>query len=121
MVGYTPQVAAAVWTGSGNSTSPIYDSWGSPEYGSDLPGKTWKLFMDTYLAGKPALPMATRQLIVGGTNLVNPPKPSTSASSSVVPTSPTSASSSAVAPVETPSPSVTGSASVPAGGAAQSP
>ena len=67
---------------SGNSTAPIYDAWGSPNYGSDLPGKTWKLFMDTYLAGKPALPMATRQLIVGGTNLVNPPKPSTSASSS---------------------------------------
>jgi membrane peptidoglycan carboxypeptidase len=62
MVGYTPQVSAAVWVGTGYS-KPIFNSSGSPEYGSDLPGQTWKLFMDTYLAGEPNLQMATEQMI----------------------------------------------------------
>ena len=62
MVGYTPQVSAAVWVGTGYS-KPIFNSSGSPEYGSDLPGHTWKLFMDTYLAGEPNLQMATEQMI----------------------------------------------------------
>ena len=66
MVGYTPQVSAAVWVGSGNSTTPIVNAYGAPEYGRDLPGKTWALFMNTYLAGKPNLPMATKQMITGG-------------------------------------------------------
>lgn len=68
MVGYTPQVSVAVWAGSGNSRNPIYNSYGGAEYGSDLPGKAWKLFMDTYLAAKPSLPMATTQMITGGIN-----------------------------------------------------
>ena len=64
MVGFTPQVATAVWVGSGNSTSPIVNSYGAPEYGRDLPGQAWKLFMDTFLAGQAGkLPMPTKQLI----------------------------------------------------------
>ncbi|MDT4932513.1 MAG: hypothetical protein QOK11_405 [Pseudonocardiales bacterium] len=92
MVGYTPQVSAAVWTGSGNSVTPIFNSYGGAEYGSDLPGKTWKLFMDTYLTGKPNLPMATSQMIHGGQNTAPTPTPtptptrSTSASKSPTPT-----------------------------------
>jgi membrane peptidoglycan carboxypeptidase len=62
MVGYTPQVSAAVWVGTGLS-KPIYNADGSPLYGADLPGKTWKLFMDTYLAGRPKLTLATKQMI----------------------------------------------------------
>ena len=50
MVGFTPQVSAAVWVGTG-LTKPIYNADGAPMYGADLPGKTWKLFMDTYLDG----------------------------------------------------------------------
>jgi membrane peptidoglycan carboxypeptidase len=73
MVGYTPQVSVAVWAGSGNSRQPIYNSYGGAEYGSDLPGKTWKLFMDTYLAAKPSLPMATRQMITGGVSTAKVP------------------------------------------------
>jgi len=79
MVGYTPQVSVAVWAGSGNSTKAIYNSYGGAEYGSDLPGKTWKLFMDTYLAGKANLPMATKQLVTGGVSTAavpTTPKPS---------------------------------------------
>ena len=53
MVGFTPQVSAAVWVGTGLS-KPIYNSDGSPLYGANMPGKTWKLFMDKYLSGHEA-------------------------------------------------------------------
>jgi membrane peptidoglycan carboxypeptidase len=62
MVGYTPQVSAAVWVGTGY-TKPIFDANGNPLYGANLPGQTWKLFMDTYLADKPEMGMATKQMI----------------------------------------------------------
>jgi membrane peptidoglycan carboxypeptidase len=62
MVGYTPQVSAAVWVGTGY-TRPIFNSAGQPLYGANLPGQTWKLFMDTYLAGKANILMATQQMI----------------------------------------------------------
>jgi membrane peptidoglycan carboxypeptidase len=68
MVGYTPQVSAAVWVGSGNSTTAIKDAYGQQEYGRDLPGRTWKMFMDSYLAGAPQLSMPTTQQIVDGDN-----------------------------------------------------
>jgi membrane peptidoglycan carboxypeptidase len=82
MVGYTPQVSAAVWVGSGSSTAPVYSASGGQEYGRDLPGKTWKLFMDTYLAKAPKLAMATKQEITGfpgASATVSPTAPSTSA------------------------------------------
>ena len=82
LVGYTPQVSAAVWVGSGNSTTAITDAYGQPEYGRDLPGRTWKLFMDTYLAGTPQLSMPTTQQIVNGDNVEPssaPPPPSSTA------------------------------------------
>jgi membrane peptidoglycan carboxypeptidase len=62
MVGYTPQVSAAVWFGTGYSR-PIFNSGGAPMYGSDEPGKTWQVFMDDYLAGTPKLPMAKYPMI----------------------------------------------------------
>jgi membrane peptidoglycan carboxypeptidase len=62
MVGFTPQVSASVWVGTGFN-KPIYNSAGQPLYGANLPGQTWKLFMDTYLADQPKLLMATKQLI----------------------------------------------------------
>jgi membrane peptidoglycan carboxypeptidase len=66
MVGYTPQVTAAVWAGSGNSTTPIYAADGRPEYGRDLPGKAWQRFMNAYLAGAKKLPMATKMMVTNG-------------------------------------------------------
>jgi membrane peptidoglycan carboxypeptidase len=71
MVGYTPQVSAAVWVGTSGS-GPISNSDGGEEYGRDLPGKTWKLFMDAYLQGQPDEPLPTTQLISGGTGLAAP-------------------------------------------------
>ena len=73
LVGYTPQVSAAVWVGSGDSTHPIVNSYGGSEYGRDLPAKTWTLFMNAYLANKPNLPMATKQMITGGENTAKVP------------------------------------------------
>ncbi|MCU1655753.1 MAG: peptidoglycan glycosyltransferase (Penicillin-binding protein) [Pseudonocardiales bacterium] len=106
MVGYTPQVSAAVWTGSGNSTTPIYNSYGGAEYGSDLPGKTWKMFMDTYLADKASLPMATTQMITGGQSTATVPV-----------TTPTPTPTKSKTPSKTPTPTFsrrTGFSSVPA-------
>jgi membrane peptidoglycan carboxypeptidase len=82
MVGFTPQVSTAVWVGSGNSTKPIVDAYGSPEYGRDLPGKAWKLFMDTFLSGKPNLPLPSKQLVTAP----NTPVTSTSTVASRTPT-----------------------------------
>ncbi|HZB49094.1 MAG TPA: transglycosylase domain-containing protein, partial [Mycobacteriales bacterium] len=50
MVGFTPQVSAAVWVGS-NKLGPLRTSDGRLVYGSGLPGKTWQAFMDRYLDG----------------------------------------------------------------------
>ena len=62
MVGYTPQVSAAVWVGTGYNR-PIFNAAGQPLYGADLPGQTWQRFMDLYLAGKPQLPLASHQQV----------------------------------------------------------
>jgi membrane peptidoglycan carboxypeptidase len=111
MVGFTPQVSAAVWTGSGNSTTPIYNAYGGQEYGADLPGKTWKLFMDTYLANKPDLPMPTKQMITNGKDLAKPPPSTTSASRSAsapaTSTSPTAPTTSVSSPAGQPTQPVT--------------
>lgn len=53
MCGYTPQLAAAVWVGQTGDDGPIYESNGKNMYGSGLPGKIWKAFMDKALEGKP--------------------------------------------------------------------
>ena len=75
MVGFTPQVSAAVWVGSGDSTHAIYNSGGGNEYGRDLPGRAWKLFMDAYLAGKPAQSLPSTQQITQGQNVSVSPTP----------------------------------------------
>jgi len=103
MVGFTPQVSAAVWTGSGNSTTPIYNSYGGQEYGADLPGKTWKLFMDTYLTNKPELPMPTKQMITNGNDIAPPPNTASASRSASAPA--TGASTSPTAPTTSASPS----------------
>ncbi|MGI8667947.1 MAG: transglycosylase domain-containing protein [Jatrophihabitans sp.] len=81
MVGYTPQVSAAVWVGSGK-TQPIYNANQRPEYGSDLPGHIWRDFMDSYLTGKPALPLPTKQQVGNGSDAQPSSTPTPSQSSS---------------------------------------
>ncbi|MEO6885178.1 MAG: penicillin-binding transpeptidase domain-containing protein, partial [Jatrophihabitantaceae bacterium] len=109
MVGYTPQVSVAVWTGSGNSTTPIFNANGAPEYGSDLPGRTWQAFMNSYLADKPSLPMVTKQMITINGDTITPthsasPTPSPTKSKSP---SPSNTRKTTFAPVST-TPPVTG-------------
>lgn len=52
MVGYTPQISAAVWVGTGGN-EPIRNAAGGRIYGSGLPGEIWQEFMNTYLEGMP--------------------------------------------------------------------
>lgn len=109
MVGFTPQVSTAVWVGSGNSTSPIVNSYGAPEYGRDLPGKAWQLFMDKYLAGKPALPLPTKQLI-GSPAPTHTPRPtptSSAAPSTTAPSTPSTSASTSTPPPTTSAPPTT--------------
>ena len=68
MVGFTPQVSAAVWTGNDQTSVPVLNKAGGPLYGRDMPGEAWKLFMDTYLANKAIEQMPTQQEILHGTN-----------------------------------------------------
>jgi membrane peptidoglycan carboxypeptidase len=126
MVGFTPQVSASVWVGTGFS-KPIFNAAGQPLYGADLPGKTWKLFMDTYLAGKPKLKLPSKQLIAanGGTPKPSPtftptptksktPKPTFSVTSGFP--SPTSAPSSSTPATSPPASSSSASTSPACGG-----
>jgi membrane peptidoglycan carboxypeptidase len=125
MVGYTPQVSAAVWVGTGY-TKPIFNAYGQPLYGSDLPGKTWKLFMDTYLADKPLMKMASQQMIAANGKVPAPtptytpppvtptpsktPKPTFSVTSGF-PTPTVSPTPTTSTPTPTPTPTPTASSS----------
>ncbi|MEU4677191.1 transglycosylase domain-containing protein [Micromonospora sp. NPDC023737] len=56
MVGYTPQVATAVWVGSRDPKKPEIRLKGGKDIGgSTLPGPIWKRFMDAALKGKDKL------------------------------------------------------------------
>jgi membrane peptidoglycan carboxypeptidase len=56
MVGYTPQLSAAVWVGTDAGDVPLKDKAGAPVTGAGLPGQVWQKFMDKALAGVPATP-----------------------------------------------------------------
>lgn len=50
MVGATPQLATAVWLGTADNTSPIFNSYGGIMYGSNSPTQIWKYILDNSLA-----------------------------------------------------------------------
>ena len=52
MVGSTPQLAVAVWVGTADNTSPIFNEWGGNMFGSNTPAKIWKDVLDTELEGE---------------------------------------------------------------------
>lgn len=62
MIGATPQLATAVWTGT-EDNSPLLNAWGGQMYGSGVPASTWKDIQDGALEGeeieyfKPAEPL----------------------------------------------------------------
>lgn len=49
MIGSTPQLATAVWVGTADNTSAIFNSYGGIMYGSDAPTRIWKQILDTSL------------------------------------------------------------------------
>ena len=67
MVGFTTQISVASWVGS-NSLAPIYNDSGSSMYGRNNAGTAWKLFMNSYLAGKSKSGMPSKQEIGGGSS-----------------------------------------------------
>ncbi|SDC81457.1 transglycosylase domain-containing protein [Actinokineospora iranica] len=52
MVGYTPQLSTAVSLSGDKTMIQLRDAKGVPIFGSGLPGKIWKKFMDSYHSAK---------------------------------------------------------------------
>ncbi len=99
MVGYTPQISAAVWVGKDGFQAIRGDCCGvrnHPIYGKDEPGHIWKEFMDSYLNGVPVIPFPKADPI----GQYDDPVTTTTAPSSTTPmtTTPPSGSSSPNSP-----------------------
>ncbi|WP_245730446.1 transglycosylase domain-containing protein [Micromonospora pallida] len=78
MVGYTPDIATAVWVGSRDSEKPqIRDKTGKDVGGSGLPGEIWERFMNaaTKSMNKRALPDVTGLGDPNKGNGIEPPPP----------------------------------------------
>jgi membrane peptidoglycan carboxypeptidase len=90
MVGFTPQVATAVWFGNDKAPQPIYGNYhntvgashGYDVYGREEPGYIWQDFMNTYLANQPSLPFPTGTILHGSgtTPTTSTPPPVTTSS-----------------------------------------
>jgi penicillin-binding protein 1A len=104
-VGYTPQLATAVWMGSPTAEVPMRGVGGINVQGGSFPAGIWGAYMKAALAGQPAIPFPQPDysLIPGAQQIGSPPSPT----SSVPPTStPTSTSTSLPVPT-VPVPGVT--------------
>jgi membrane peptidoglycan carboxypeptidase len=55
MVGYTPQLATAVWVGNRKDAKPLRTKDGTAISGSGLPGEIFEQFMNRALNGKPVV------------------------------------------------------------------
>jgi membrane peptidoglycan carboxypeptidase len=91
MVGYTPQVATAVWVGNKDKPGPIFGNYHNtigPShdydiYGREEPSYIWQLFMNSYLKGKPVEqfpafePLGTNSNFSGHTTTTVPPTTTT--------------------------------------------
>ncbi|MDY3128227.1 MAG: transglycosylase domain-containing protein [Corynebacterium sp.] len=53
LVGATPQLATAVWVGTADNASAIYNAWGGVMYGAGAAAQIWKQIQDTSLADAP--------------------------------------------------------------------
>ena len=77
MIGYTPQLATAVWVGNVKDRKALKTKGGSKITGSGMPGEIWEKFMERALKGqeKPGFPQAAN---IGDPNSGNgeaPPPP----------------------------------------------
>ncbi|WP_394281279.1 transglycosylase domain-containing protein [Corynebacterium sp.] len=68
MVGTTPQLTAAVWVGTADNTSPIFNQWGGNMYGSGAATDIWKQVLDTSLQGQDFQSFPTADPIFWGVN-----------------------------------------------------
>jgi membrane peptidoglycan carboxypeptidase len=108
MVGFTTQISVASWVGS-NSLSPIYNDSGSSMYGRNNAGTAWKLFMNSYLAGKSKSGMPSKQEI-GDSSPTDPTTQSSSAPASTQTTTPAPSTTTSAPTTTTSAPSTTTSA-----------
>ena len=78
MVGYTPQLATAVWVGNKKDAKPLLTKGGTRISGSGLPGDIFERFMNTALKGKPTVQFPSGVQQIGDPNSGNgetPPPP----------------------------------------------
>ena len=76
MVGGTPQLSVAVWVGTADNTTAIFNEWGGNMFGSNTPARIWKGVLDEALQNEEfeAFPTASPvywgvRPYSGGTNL----------------------------------------------------
>jgi membrane peptidoglycan carboxypeptidase len=69
MVGATPQLATAVWVGTADNTSAIFNEWGGNMFGSGSPSRIWKAAMDGAHQDKEILQFAAPGPINFGTGI----------------------------------------------------
>ncbi|MEV4620624.1 transglycosylase domain-containing protein [Asanoa sp. NPDC049573] len=78
MVGYTPQLATAVWVGNKGDAKALLTKDGTKISGSGLPGEIFERFMNKALDGKPKEPFPSGVQKIGDPNAGNgetPPPP----------------------------------------------
>ncbi|WP_373370041.1 transglycosylase domain-containing protein [Corynebacterium cystitidis] len=68
MVGTTPQLTAAVWVGTADNTSAIFNQWGGNMYGSGAATDIWKQVLDTSLQGQEVVQFPRADPIFWGVN-----------------------------------------------------
>ena len=91
MVGFTPQLAAAVWVGHSAADAPLRNSWGGHVYGNGLPRQMWAEFMSGALAGTPVEQFAPPKYLgqTDAGNVASPaPRPSPMPSPTQTPVAP---------------------------------
>jgi penicillin-binding protein 1A len=98
-VGYTPQLATAVWMGSPTAEVSMRGVGGINVQGGSYPASIWGAYMKAALSGQPAIPFPEPDysLIPGAQQIGSPPSPTS------VPTSSTSSTST---PTSLPGPTV---------------
>jgi penicillin-binding protein 1A len=79
-VGYTPQLATAVWMGSPTAEVPMRGVGGINVQGGSYPAGIWGAYMKDALAGQPAVPFPPPDysLIPGAQQIGSPPSPTSS-------------------------------------------
>jgi len=96
-VGYTPQLATAVWMGSPTAEVPMRGVGGINVQGGSYPAGIWGAYMKDALSGQPSIPFPQPDfsLIPGGQQVGSPSSPASSVPGTSTPstsTPPTSAS-----------------------------